>query len=126
MSSDTGSCPVMGNGTPASDYCTTHLATGIILSARDRLRQKPAPPVANQKEIFCCKQNKNMRLPRDVTDCAACACACRHEGAACRTHSLEAGTPRGARLPTDSLALTLAPAIQQVSQCRSDILKWKT
>ena len=35
------------------DSGITHLATGIIFRASDRLRQNPAPPVANQNEIFC-------------------------------------------------------------------------
>lgn len=40
-------------GMLVKEHARTYLATGIILSASDRLRQKPAPPVANQKEIFC-------------------------------------------------------------------------
>lgn len=36
----------------------SHLATGIIFVARDLLRQNPAPPVANQNDIFCCNKTK--------------------------------------------------------------------
>jgi hypothetical protein len=38
----------------------THLATGIIFKANARLRQKPAPPVANQNLTFCCKNRKTI------------------------------------------------------------------
>lgn len=38
-----------------------YLATGIILRARARLRQNPAPPVANQNLTFCCKNEQAIR-----------------------------------------------------------------
>ena len=34
----------------------TYAAYGIIFKAMARLRQKPAPPVANQNNVFCYKE----------------------------------------------------------------------
>lgn len=31
----------------------SYLATGIIFNAKERLKQNPAPPVANQNLTFC-------------------------------------------------------------------------
>lgn len=36
----------------------TYLATDTIFKANDLLRQNPAPPVANQNDIFDCKRKK--------------------------------------------------------------------
>lgn len=48
-----------------------YLATGIILRARARLRQNPAPPVANQNLTFCCKNEQAIRdryaAPQDTS-----------------------------------------------------------
>jgi hypothetical protein len=38
---------------------------GIILSARARLKQNPAPPVANQKAIFFCLRKKTKNILSD-------------------------------------------------------------
>lgn len=40
----------------------TYLATGIIFNAKALLRQKPAPPVANQNLTFCCNNNNKKKM----------------------------------------------------------------
>lgn len=42
----------------------THLAHGLIFSARPRLTQNPAPPVANQKLTGFCEDTKKKQSNR--------------------------------------------------------------